>query len=256
MKLTVEGIDFSYEKNQKVLEDIELSLNRKEVLGVVGPNGSGKSTLLKCLNGILNSQNGDILIKGENLDNLNRRDIAKKIGYVPQRSNESFPSTVFDTILMGRKPYIGLKPSSEDLDIVTKVIKMLGLEKFSMKNTNELSGGQRQKVLIGRALAQEPEILLLDEPTSDLDLKHQLEVLNVVERQVKEGISAIIAIHDLNLAERYSDRIVMLREGEVYASGGTEIFSRKNIESVYDVKVSLKDHFGRSLVVPEEPAAG
>jgi iron complex transport system ATP-binding protein len=254
VRLKVSDLDFSYSDKQ-VLKNVSLELYSGEILGIIGPNGSGKSTFLKCINRILQPQTGEILLKGNRINNFSRKELARNIGYVPQSDNRKFPSTVFDTILMGRKPYINWKPKPKDLNIVTGIIDMLELDDIAMRDVNELSGGQRQKVMIGRALAQEPEIMLLDEPTSDLDLKHQLETLNVIEEQAKQGISAIIAIHDLSLAARYSDKVVMLRDGEIFTAGGVEVLTPENIEAVYGVKVSVREHFGRTLVVPEEPIA-
>lgn len=254
MRLEIEGLEFSYQQ-EDVLKNIELKLDEGEILGIIGPNGSGKSTLLKCINGILKPDRGDIWLNGKDLAEFSSNEMAQNIGYVPQKENRKFPATVFDTILMGRKPYISWKPTEKDLTIVSEIIDMLYLDSISMRDVNRLSGGQRQKVMIGRALAQQPKVMLLDEPTSDLDLKHQLEVLNVVKDQVIQGISAMIAIHDLSLAGRYCDKVVMLDQGRIFDAGGLEILTPKNIESVYDVKVSVKEHYGRRLVVPEEPIA-
>ena len=256
MSIKVNELNFSYSEEDEVLKDINFTLNDNEILGIVGPNGSGKSTLLKNINGILEPRTGNIKLNGKPIGKLSREDVAKIVGYVPQNESKEFPSTVFDTVLLGRKPYINWKPTSEDLKKVSNIIKLLGLQELSMRDIKQLSGGQKQKVMVARSLAQDPDILLLDEPTSDLDLKHQLEVLKIIEEQVKNGRSAVLAIHDLNLAGRYCDKILMLNNGEVYDFGGPEILSRENIETVYGVKVSVSNHMGRSLVVPEEPISG
>ncbi|MBS3781285.1 MAG: ABC transporter ATP-binding protein [Candidatus Thermoplasmatota archaeon] len=256
MILEIKDLNFSYDGHEKVLEDVSISLERGNILAIIGPNGSGKTTLLKCIGNILIPQKGSIDLDGESLDSYERQDIARKIGYVPQVESRGFPSTVYDTILMGRKPYISWEPSEKDLKIVSQIIRKLGLESISMKEINELSGGQRQKVFVGRALAQQPNLLLLDEPTSDLDLKHKLEVLNIIRHQVDQGISAILAIHDLNMALRYSDRIVMLKEGSVYDSGGLDVVTQENIESVYGVKVYITEHESWLTVTPDKPVDG
>ena len=252
MKLKIDNIKFSY-NSTPVLDRVTLKIGCGEVLAIVGPNGSGKSTLLKCIDQILQPQSGAIMIDNNSIRDYKKEEIAQKLGYVPQGNGSSFPTTVFDTILLGRKPHIRWAPTSKDLKIVSKVIDKLDLEDLVLRDINELSGGQRQKVIIGRALAQEPSILLLDEPTSNLDLKHQLEVLKLVRDQADHGVSAIIAIHDLNLALRYSDKIVMLDKGKVFAAGGLEVLTPENIESVYDVKVRVIKASGRLLVIPEEP---
>lgn len=252
-RLVAKNLDFAYNGGPLVLDDVNIELDEGEILALVGPNGSGKSTLLKCLADFHSSRNGSVRIDGKDISEYSLNEKARKLGYVPQIENISFPSTVFDTILMGRKPYISWKPSQDDKKIVSDLIKKMELSDFAMRDINELSGGQRQKVFVARALAQQPEIMLLDEPTSNLDLKHQLEVLSIIKEQTKRGISSIIAIHDLNMAIRYSDRIVMLKEGNVYASGGMEVVNQYNIREVYEVKVHVGDHSGWLTVTPDEP---
>lgn len=252
MKIEIENLEFSYDSTP-VLEAVNLQVEEGETLAIIGPNASGKTTLLKCMNGILEPESGSILIEGEELENLRKEDIAKKIGHVPQAGNESFPTTVFDTVLMGRKPHGGWKPSDEDLEVASKVLEKLDLEDIAMRDIGEISGGQRQKVLIARALAQNPEVLLLDEPTNSLDLRHQLEVLDIVREQTGKGISILMAMHDLNLAARYSDEIAMLKEGKIFAAGGKEVLTSENIESVYGVKVSVENNNGSPRIVPEKP---
>ncbi|MBS3817593.1 MAG: ABC transporter ATP-binding protein [Candidatus Thermoplasmatota archaeon] len=253
MRLKAHDLDFSYEEDKKVLKDIHITAEEGEIVALVGPNGSGKTTLLRCLADFHTPEKGEVKIDGMDIKEYTLNEKARKLGYVPQIENISFPSTVFDTVLMGRKPYVSWKPSDQDRRIVSDLLEKLELSRFAMREVNELSGGQRQKVFIARALAQKPMILLLDEPTSNLDLKHQLEVLDIIQQQKKKGISSIIAIHDLNLAIRYSDRIVMLKEGEVYASGGMEVVSAENIEDVYDVEVHIGEHQGWMIVTPDKP---
>ncbi len=252
-RLEANGVHFSYNNEPRVLKDIDIEIKEGEILALVGPNGSGKSTLLKCLGNFHKPKKGTVRIDGKSITDYTLNEKARKLGYVPQIENVNFPSTVFETILMGRKPYISWKPGEKDKKIVSDLIKKMELTDFAMRDIDELSGGQRQKVFVARALAQQPEILLLDEPTSNLDLKHQLEVLNIIKEQTKEDISSIIAIHDLNMAIRYSDRIVMLKEGEVYVSGGMDVVNKDNIREVYEVKVRVGDHAGWLTVTPDEP---
>jgi iron complex transport system ATP-binding protein len=249
--MQLKNVSFSYDK-KSVLHNINFNLNEGEILAIVGPNGSGKSTLLKCIDQILKPQKGVILLDHQDIMKLKPEEIAKKIGYVPQNNGRSFPTTVFDSILMGRKPYIKWAPTNNDLKKVTNVIEKLRIQHLVLRDINELSGGQKQKVIIGRALAQEPKILLLDEPTSNLDLKHQLEVLNLIKEQTKDNVSAVIAIHDLNLALRFCDKIVMLHKGRVFAAGDLNVLTAENIEKVYDVKVKIIMESDRFYVIPEE----
>lgn len=253
MKIKVNGVHYSY-NSKLVLQDVSLQLRPGDILGVIGPNGSGKSTLIKCMDRILKPQLGSILIDDIEINGMKLIELAKKIAYVPQREDNKFPVTVFDAVLMGRKPYLNWKPSEGDLKKVSSIISLLGLEDISMREIGAISGGQRQKVMIARALAQEPEVLLLDEPTSNLDLKHQLEVLNLISEQGEKGITAIVAIHDLNLAARYCNKMVMLKEGVIFAAGGPEIICPENIEPVYQVKISVINSLGKIIVIPECPA--
>ena len=253
MKIEVNGLQYSY-NSKPVLQDVSLQLEAGNILGIVGPNGSGKSTLIKCLDCILKPQKGSILIDGEEINGMKMNELAKKMGYVPQGESSKFPVTVFDAILMGRKPYLNWKPSPKDLKRVSDIISLLHLEDISMREIGATSGGERQKVIIARALAQEPDIILFDEPTSSLDLRHQLEVLNIIKEQAQSGITSIVAIHDLNMASRYCDKFIMLKEGVIYAAGGPEILHTENIEPVYRVKVSVLNNQGKMVIVPVCPA--
>lgn len=251
MRVKVEGLEFSY-GGAPVLKGVDLGVGRGGILGIVGPNASGKTTLLRCVNRVLEPGKGRVLIDGTEVADLDREEIARKIGYVPQEREENFPTTVFDSILLGRKPHVGWSPSSEDLETVSRTIEMVGLDELATRYVNELSGGQRQKVTVARALAQEPEVLLLDEPTSNLDLKHQIEILDIVREQTEKGVSVLMAQHDLNLAARYSDRIAMLNDGSIHASGGVrEVLTPEKIEPVYGVEVRVRNDSGEITVSPK-----
>ena len=178
--------------------------------------------------------------------------MARIFGYVPQSVISAFPATVFDTVLLGRRPYMQWGVSSKNRDIVYEMLILMDLAHLAQRHFNELSGGEQQRALIARALAQEPRVLLLDEPTSNLDLRHQLEVLeHVVSIAGKKGISVIMAIHDLNLASQYSDRIIFLKKGELFM-GGTpkEALISDNIRQVYEVEAKVKDDSGRPFIMP------
>ncbi len=251
VKIRIRGLEFSY-NSIPALKDVTIDIHESEIVAIVGPNGSGKSTLLKCIDRILKPQKGVILINGKDVKDFSQIEIARTVGYVPQSVKQFFPATVFEVVLMGRRPYLGWRCSKRDIEKVFEVLKILNIENIAMRDFNELSGGQQQKVLIARALVQEPEILLLDEPTANLDIKHQLEVMEIVKRIVRmNGITAIIAIHDLNLASKYADRIVMMKDGKVFAIGSPEeVLTSANIESVYDVKVKIIRFNGKLYVIP------
>jgi len=256
MKLKVKDVEFSYAR-VPVLKDICLELAESEMLGVVGPNGAGKSTLLRCIDRILKPQRGSILLDGRDIKEMHLMELAKKIGYIPQSSSQIFPATVFDTVLMGRRPHVGWRSSEKDTEKVLEILQMLNIEEFAMRDINELSGGQQQKVFIARALTQEPDVLLLDEPTSNLDIRHQLEVMDIIKNIVSEnGISAIMAIHDLNLASRYADRVIMMNGGKIFAAGNpASVLTSENIKQVYGVEVKVNNHDERPYIVPIRPVS-
>lgn len=248
--LRAEGIRFGYKK-KPVLEGIDLHVDSGELCSVLGNNGAGKSTLLKCLLGVLCPGDGVILIDGDDSGSLNRRETARRMAYVAQQGDRTAGMTVFDAVLMGRRPHITWGVTDHDLDIAQDIIEALGLRDLALRYIDELSGGEAQKVMIARALAQEPGILLLDEPTSNLDMKNQIDVMRTVRQAVEErDIAAIIAIHDINLALRFSDKFLLLEGGSVLAYGGREVINAENIERTYGVEVSTESIDDRMLIVP------
>ena len=254
MKLKVRDVEFGY-TSVPILKDVCIELAGSEVLGVVGPNGAGKSTLIRCIDRILKPQRGSILLDGRDINEMRLMELAKRMGYVPQSTSQIFPVTVFDTVLMGRRPHLGWRSSEKDEEKVLDVLQMLNIENLAMRDINELSGGQQQKVFIARALVQEPDVLLLDEPTSNLDIRHQLEVMEIITSIVREKkISAIMAIHDLNLASRYADRIVMLNGGTIIDAGNpSSVLTPKNIKQVYGVEAVVRNESERPFIVPIRP---
>ncbi|MBA5942167.1 MAG: ABC transporter ATP-binding protein [Methanophagales archaeon] len=263
MRLRVKDVEFSY-RSVRVLNGVSMELAESEMLGIVGPNGTGKSTLIRCLNRILSPQKGTVLLDVwdikkirlivQDIKKMSLMELARKIGYIPQTTSQVFPATVFDTILMGRRPHVGWRSSEKDTEKVLEMLRLLNIEEFAMRDINELSGGQQQKVFIARALTQEPDILLLDEPTSNLDIRHQLEVMDIIKNIIrKKGISAIVAIHDLNLAARYSDRVLMMNSGKIFAAGNpSSVLTPANIRDVYGVEADVTNNSdnGRPYIVP------
>jgi iron complex transport system ATP-binding protein len=253
LQLQVRQVGFSYQ-NKSVLREIDFQVEAGDFVSIVGPNGSGKSTLLRCMDGILKPQSGRILIDSQDIVAMGGTSLARRIAYVPQSEGRTFFANVFETVFMGRKPYIVWSPGKRDLEKTAAVIEQLGLGELALRDINQLSGGQRQKSFIGRALAQDTPLILLDEPTANLDLKHQLEVLGLLKSQTRQGVTAIVAIHDLNLAARYSDKIIMLHQGGIFAAGGTEVLNPENIERVYGVKTMILKEKERIIIIPEEVA--
>jgi len=254
MKLSVRGISFSY-PSTKVLEEISFQVEEGEIVSILGPNGSGKSTLIKCIDRILRPQKGTVLVTERDTAPMKPRELARLLGYVPQSAVDSFPFTVFDTVMMGRRPHLAWSASQGDLDMVAEILKLLQLEGLALRHITELSGGEKQKVLLARALAQEPEVLLLDEPTANLDIRHQIEVLNLVRRLVKgKRLSTLVAMHDVNLASRFSDRIILLKAGRIYAVGEPGlVITQTTLRDVYDISVAVNQDSGRPYIIPLAP---
>lgn len=249
MKLSIHNITFSY-NGWPVLDEVTKEIGKGSFVAIVGPNGSGKSTLLRCIDGILKPQKGRVLLEEKDIHHLDRPSRARTFGYVPQESGHTPPSTVFDTVLMGRKPYIGWRIREKDKQITSQIIHQLNIEDIAMKDVNKLSGGQRQRVFIARALAQQPEILLLDEPTANLDLRHQLEVLQLLRSVSQNNITTLVAIHDLNLAAQYCSHFIMLKEGKIFSSGSKEILTKENIEALYNIEVNIFHADNKIFFVP------
>jgi len=255
--LRVKGLFFSYKKTE-VLADIGLKLRKGEVLGIVGPNGAGKTTLLRCIAGISKPEKGSVLIDDKDVFGMRRTDLAKRIGYVPQTGPAKFPVTVFETVLMGRRPYISWRPSENDLKVVADLLRSMDLADIALRYFDQLSGGQKQKVLLAKAFAQETDCLLLDEPTSNLDLRHQMEVMEMISTMAKEkGIAAILAMHDLNLTSRFADTILMLNNGRMFCIGEPDqVMTQENITSVYGVETEINTSNGYPYILPIRPVNG
>ncbi len=254
MKLEINNLSYSY-AGQPVLKNLNMALNDGEILSIVGPNGSGKSTLLKCINRILKPQQNTVLVDGKDVSKVDYKQLAKLIGYVPQSSSSTFPFTVFDVVLMGRRPYVSWTLSERDSEIVAKTLDFLGIGHLAFRHFNELSGGEMQKVTVARALAQQAKIMLFDEPTSALDIRHQLEILCILKHlTINKERSCIVTMHDLNLASRFSDNILLLKRGEIYASGKPDqVITASNIKEVYGVDCIVSNSvLGKPQITPIE----
>lgn len=247
----VENITYAYNRSSgNILEQIRFEIENGQCIAVLGNNGAGKSTLLKCIDKINPTRDGVVVVDGKNVFEMNGRMMAQHVAYVPQNAG-AVDMTVFDTVLLGRKPYIKWDVSDEDRKIASDIIHQMGLDDYVLRNVSELSGGEAQKVMLARALAQEPRFLLLDEPTSNLDPRNQHEVLRIV-RDIAQthNICVIIIIHDLNLAVRYCDKFLFLRDAKVYAYGGKETMTPDVIREVYGVNAEVIRHGDIPIIVP------
>lgn len=257
--IKVENLSCGY-TNELVLDNVSLNVAPGEMVGVIGPNGSGKTTLIKAITGLVKLKSGSVLIDGDNINSVKSYDKAKKIAVVSQQSEELY-LTVEEYVLLGRIPYYGrfqLFETKEDRSLARKYIEMMGITQYIDHPLNQMSGGERQLAVIARALTQEPKALLLDEPTSYLDITHQAKVLDLVKKLNKKlGLSVLIVLHDLNLASEYCDRLVLLNQKKVHKAGTPdEVLRYDIIEEVYKTVVVVRNNPITNkpyiFIVPEE----
>jgi len=240
-----ESVRFRYDGDW-VLKNLSFETREGEFLGIIGPNGSGKTTLLKIIDGISMPQRGSTSINGINIRKIKRYDIAKIIAVVPQDSPMIFSFTVREVVLMGRAPHLGRLrfEGKTDFEIVHKAMEMTDILPFAARSINELSGGEKQRVLIARALAQQPQIILLDESTAFLDIKHQIAFFDLIKNLNKEeGLTVITVTHDINLASLFCDRVMLLNEGIIHCIGTPdEVITESNIKEVYETDVLVDEN--------------
>lgn len=253
--IRIETLRFGYTADRMILDGVELKIDRPQLVSIIGPNGVGKSTLIYCMNKILSPTEGKVFVDSEDVDELSIKELAKRMGFVPHATSDVFPMTVMDTVLMGRHPKSGRKITEEDVQKAYSILKVLGIEEFAMRPFDQLSAGQHQKVVLARGLAQEPKFLLLDEPTSNLDIKHQMEVTRILkERSVSEGMTVIMISHDLNIAAKYSDNVIMLYNKGIYRIGTPEeVITEDSIREVYGVESKVVVDEGRPHVIVRDP---
>ncbi len=253
--LEASSVSYAYGR-QGALHEVSLEARPGEVVGLVGPNGSGKSTLVKILSGVLAGYSGSALVAGDEVSRLPRRELARRVAVVPQEPNFGFPFTALEVVLMGRHPHLeGLGFESErDLAIAKAALERCGAGHFAGRTIQDLSAGERQRIVFARALAQESPVLLLDEPASFLDIRHAVGLYDVVrELATRDGKAVLAVLHDLSLAAEYCDRVYLLRAGRVEAAGPTaEVFTYANLTRVFetDVYVDVNHLTGRLLVTP------
>jgi iron complex transport system ATP-binding protein len=251
--MSASNLTFAY-SDRPVLRDVSLNLSAGEVVALLGPNGSGKSTLIKALLGHLSSQ-GKIQWEDRDLQNWRRRDLAKRVAYLPQAPTFEPEHRVIDVLRLGRAPYwqaFGIE-STHDADVVERIARLLELNDLQNRRMNELSGGQRQRVFIGRCLTQEPAAMLLDEPNTFLDLKHQIELGTLLRKLAAEQkLAVLMASHDLNLAAALADRVILLKEGSVVRDGSpSDALQTDVLDEVYGVAMQRIDVEGKPLIFPK-----
>lgn len=238
--LSLKNISFNYENNQ-VLKGIDLAVHRGEILGILGPNGSGKSTLLKVMDGVLSPGCGEIHIRGKSIESYRRWELAKEVAMVAQENHFRFTFSCIEVVLMGRFPHLKRLQfeNQNDFQIAAGALKATHSLEFADRSIHDLSGGEKQRVLIARALAQEPGVILLDEPTSFLDLKYKREIFRLISSLSNEkNLGVVIVSHDIDLMAQYCDKVILLKDGVVFRSGDpVSVITSENIEDVYDCPV-------------------
>ncbi len=252
--LEVRDLAVAYGARQ-VLSAIDFALQRGSVVGLLGPNGAGKSTLVRALSGVLRDYTGSVTVMGGDLRQLARKEVARRIAVVPQEPRFDFPFTALEVVVMGRHPHLGglAFESARDLAIARQALERRGALALASRPIDQLSSGERQRIVFARALAQQAPILLLDEPASFLDLRFQVELFDRVRELAAEGAGVVAVLHDLNLAAEYCDRLVLLKDGRVFAAGTTaEVLTYRNLTAVYETEiyVDLNDITGALVVTP------
>lgn len=249
MRLEIRGLNQGYGKKE-ILSDINASAVTGSVTSILGPNGSGKSTLLKTVTGILPYSIGNVTFDGVELANLDLSERSKLISYVPQSFAYMPYTSVMETVMTGRTPYMGWEPDREDLETVQKSLSLMGIESMADMDINELSGGQKQRVFIARALAQKSKFMMFDEPTSSLDIKYQIETMKKLYSLAHEqDIGLVVAMHDLNLVLRYSDEVILLKEGRIHSRGlSSDIITEENLKEVYGVESEIVEGRGGTYI--------
>jgi iron complex transport system ATP-binding protein len=258
LTLRLDGITLSY-GSRMVLKDINLEVQPGEIAGVIGPNGSGKSTLIRSIAKTIAPVSGRIFIDGYTIDRMSSSELARIVAVMSQNTKLPDLFTAFELVLMGRTPHLGLfrYESKNDMDIVKKAMDDTNTAHLAFRHVNELSGGEKQRILLARALAQEPSILLLDEPTANLDINNQVETLDLIRRLCRDQkLIVLIALHDLNLAAQYCDRLAILYGGAIYKQGTPEeVVNADIIKTVYGADVLVYPHpvnnLPATLIVPK-----
>ena len=238
MVLDISSLSFNF-GSKNILADIDLSIKDNGIVGIIGPNGSGKSTLLKCIYRVLKPKTGTIFIDGKNINDYQFKETAKKMAVVAQHNDTHFDFNVLEMVLIGRSPHKKFmeRDSAEDIELAYKALEQVNMKDFADRNFSSLSGGEKQRIILARALVQNTDCLILDEPTNHLDIKHQLHFMSLAKNL---KITVISAIHDLNIAAMYCDKIYALKEGQIIASGSVnEVITEEVIKTLYDVEAKI-----------------
>ena len=249
MTLHIDTISAGY-GSSIILHNISVELKPGRITALIGPNGSGKSTLLKVIAGIVKPYAGTIWLDNINVTSLKGTPRAQRIAYLPQTSNAIPSLTVFESILLGRKPYISFEPDSNDLAVVEDTIRIFNIEQYAFKKINELSGGEIQKVLIARAIAQKTKVLLLDEPINHLDVKNQLEIMNIVKHYTaSSGLITMVVLHDINRALQFADEFILIKDGYIIDRGTSKVITPRILHTIYGIAADCIEYKKRKIII-------
>jgi len=242
--LKVENLCFSYQKS--VINNVSIDIKKNELVVLLGPNGSGKSTFMKMLAGLLTPSSGKIFLTNRLLSTISRRELAKEIGYVAQETRVEFPLSVFEFVLQGRFAYgrgVGFE-QEKDFSAALQAMELTAITEFKARQLNELSGGERQRVFLARALAQKPNLLLLDEPTANLDIAYQVATLKLLSKLIdQEGLTVLLITHEINLASEFANKILLLKDGKIFSQGSpSEVLTKDALESVFETTLFVDKH--------------
>ncbi len=251
--MQVSHAGFSYDGKENIFENINFSVQKGDVFCILGPNGTGKTTLIKCINGLMKLSSGEILFNNKNIYSMNKTEIAKNIGYIPQIHNSTFPFSVMDVVLMGRSPHLEMfaSPGEKDIKIAEESLKTLNITHMRDVPYTEISGGEQQLVFLARILTQKPSILLLDEPTSHLDFGNQMRTLNIIEKLAQNGLSIVMSSHFPDQAFISANKVALMK-GKNFIDIGSpeEVINEENMEKIYDIQVKIVDIEHRKACIP------
>lgn len=253
--IRADHITFSYEKNvSPIVKDISFCAPEGKITGIIGPNGSGKTTLIRCISGFLAPQMGEVLLDERRVQHISAREIAKSMALVQQQFVTEYDFSVLDIVLTGRNPYVSRLhgESEEDYRIARESLSQVGIEDLSERSVFEISGGERQLVMLARAICQSAPVMLLDEPVTGLDIRHQIQFLSTVRHMSRQkNITVLCVLHDLNLCLNFCDYVLLLKNGEIFAKGDPrEVLTKETVETVYQAEVMLVEKEGQTLIFP------
>jgi iron complex transport system ATP-binding protein len=256
--LKIEKLNFAYDK-ENVLKNLSAEIKSGELLGIIGPNGSGKTTLLKIITKILKPSSGSLFFEGLKICEITAGEFAKKVAYLPSDINISFSYTVEEFVSMGRFPYTGRygNLSASDKKTIKETLEKFEIDSYKERKIWELSDGEKQRVFLAQTVAQEPSLLILDEPTSHLDLGHSFKILDIIKKLNEDGITVVAVLHDLNIASEYCSRLILLKNGKIFSQGtAEEVLTYQNVEEVYETKALVyKNPYSRKPYVFGIPSA-